>query len=156
MKTTARIILTVIVITLALSICGCTNVATISRDISRAVEFGENVISISKISDYNVAMEEAEKLVHPKSGLDKETIINMVKENEEIKSLNLKGITMADVKVGSFSTPEFKFNNEELGGNIYELHVVVTVAGNPLNVTLTLLSDDSGMGLYSFDIQNSQ
>ena len=155
MKITAKIILAVLALILALSVCSCTNVATVTRDISRAVEFGEKVVSISKISDYDIVMEEAEKLVHPKSGLNKDKIINLVKENETVKSLNLKDVTMADLQVGSFSAPEFKLNNEELGGNIYELHVVVTVKGNRLNVTFTLLSDNSGMGLYSFDIQKA-
>lgn len=155
MKRLARIIIAIIALTLALSVCSCTNVGTITRDISRAVEFGEKAVNISKISDYDIAMNEVEKLLHPKSGLDKDSLINMVKENEAVKSLNLEGVTMADIQVGSFSTPEFKFNNEELGGNIYELHVVVTVKGHPLNVTLNLLSDSYGMGLYSFDIQKA-
>ena len=153
MKKMVRTIVVIMILTFAISVLGCTNIATITRDVSRAVELGKAVAEISKTSDYNQALEDVEKLLHPKSNLDTDTIHAMIKENETIKSINFEGVTMDDVEFGNFSTPEFKLSNEELGGNVYDLHVVVTVQGIPLNVTLTLLSDDTGMGLYSFDIQ---
>lgn len=156
MKTTAKIILTLIVLALALSVCSCTQISTITRDIGRAVEIGETISGLAKMPDKAAALQEAEKLIHPKSNLDKETIVNQIKENEAIKALNIEDLSTANVSVGSFSTPEFKFDDAELGGNVYEVTVVITVAGVPLNTTILLLSDDNGMGLYSFNVENAQ
>ena len=156
MKTTAKIILVIFTLALTLSICSCTNIGTITRDIGRAVEIGETISALAKMPDKSAAMEEAEKLIHPKSGLDKEAIVNQIKENEAIKALNIEDLSTASVSVGEFSTPEFKFNNEELGGNVYSVNVVITVAGVPLNANILLLSDETVMGLYSFDIENAK
>ncbi len=156
MKTIAKIILTIIVLALTLSICSCTNVVTIARDIGRAVEIGETISELAKMPDKAAAMQEAEDLIHPKSNLDKESIVDQIKENEAIKALNIEDLSTANVSVGSFSTPKFKFGDEELGGNVYEVTVVITVAGVPLNTTILLLSDENGMGIYSFDVKNAQ
>ncbi len=156
MKTIAKIILTIIVLTLTLSICSCNNVSTIVRDIGRVVEIGETISELAKMPDKAAAMQEMEDLIHPKSNLDKESIVDQIKENEAIKALNIEDLSTANVSVGSFSTPKFKFGDEGLGGNVYEVTVVITVEGVPLNTTILLLSDENGMGIYSFDVKNAQ
>ena len=156
MKTIAKIILTIIVLALTLSICSCTNVVTIARDIGRAVEIGETISELAKMPDKASAMQEMEDLIHPKSNLDKESIVDQIKENEAIKNLNIEDFSTVTINVGNFSTPKFKFGDEELGGNVYEVTVVITVAGVPLNTTILLLSDENGMGIYSFDVENAQ
>jgi hypothetical protein len=156
MKTVAKIILFVLTLTIATSVCGCAGIESISRDIPRVIDLAEDVAAISQMSDPEAAIAEAEKLIHPKSGLTKESIIEQIQTNEAIKTLDLTGVTMSDVKVGDFSTPELKLNDEELGGNIYEIKVTVTVKGQPLNITLDFLSDESLMGLYSFDIKSAK
>ena len=156
MKTTAKTILTLIVLALALSVCSCTQISTITRDIGRAVEIGETISELAKMPDKAAAMQEVEDLIHPKSTLNKETIVNQIKENEAIKDLNIEDLSTVPITVGRFSTPKFKFGDEELGGNVYEVTVVITVAGVPLNTTILLLSDENGMGIYSFDVENAQ
>ena len=59
---------------------------------------------------------------------------------------------MDKIVIGEFSDPKFNINDKTLDGNVYDVNVTVTVDGHPFIVTLHILSDDSGMGIYSFDI----
>jgi hypothetical protein len=113
---------------------------------------------IAKINDQQAALEQAEQYLHEKSGLTKDKILEMVKQNEAVKALNLEGANnqSVNVSVGNITTPSLKGYDESLAGNIYEVTAVVTVNGQPLNVTIQLLSDDSMMGLYSFNITSGK
>lgn len=152
MKTLSKILLIVLTLTLALSVCGCSQVKSVVRDIPRAIELVNDISAVTQISDPELASAEAEKLIHPKSELDADKVVEQVLADDDIKALGLTSITLDQVVVGSMSTPEFKFSDPDLGGNVYVVTVAITVAGHPLHVELNLLSDDSGMGLHSFDI----
>ena len=152
MKLIAKIILIILTLSLAFSVCGCTAVKNVTRDIPRAIELAKNLSELSKIGDQELALEQAEQYLHEKSGLTKDTILEQIKENEAIKALNLEGTGNKNISVGNIGTPSLKGYDENLGGNIYEVSAVVTVNGQPLNVVIQLLSDDAMMGLYSFDI----
>ena len=150
MKHTSKIIIVALALILTLSVCGCTRVNSIARDIQRAGEFVISLVELSKLGPEG-ALAEGSGFLHAKSGLNEETIREQIKENEAIKGLNLEG-TAESVIVGAWSTPTYVEYNEELGGNIYEVSAVVTVDGHPLNVSIQILSDESAMGVYSFTI----
>ena len=151
MKHISKLLIVIIVLSLVFSVCNCTRVTSIARDIPRAVEFAANLASLAKIGNTEEALAQGEQYLHPKSNLNIEKVRELIKENEAIKSLNLEG-SAKQISVGNIGTPSYKEYSEELGGNIYEVTAVVTIDGHPLNVAIQILSDEAMMGLYSFDI----
>ena len=151
MKHISKLLVVIIVLSLVFSVCSCTRVTSIARDIPRAVEFAANLASLAKIGNTEEALAQGEQYLHPKSNLNIEKVRELIKENEAIKSLNLEG-SAKQISVGNIGTPSYKEYSEELGGNIYEVTAVVTIDGHPLNVAIQILSDEAMMGLYSFDI----
>lgn len=154
MKSISKLLLFVIALSLVFTVCGCTRVTSIARDIPRAVEFASNLASLAKIGNTDEALKQGEQYLHPKANLSVEKIRELIKENEAIKNLNLEG-SAKQISVGKIGTPSYKEYSEELGGNIYEASAVVTIDGHPLNVTIQILSDEAMMGLYSFSITES-
>lgn len=154
MKTISKLLLVIITLSLVFSVCGCTRVTSIARDIPRAVELASNLASLAKIGNTDEALKQGEQYLHTKSNLTAEKIRKLIEEDEDIKALNLEG-SARQISVGNIGTPSYKEYNEALGGNIYEMSAVVTIDGHPLNVSIFILSDDGMMGLYSFDISAS-
>lgn len=152
MKIIAKILLLVTILSLALSVCSCGAVQAITRDVPRVISLTEDISDIVKNThSKDEAIEKISGLVHPKSTLTKDSILEQLKSNEKLANLNVT--SMNDVSIGNFSAPNFKFNDKTLGGNVYEVTVTVTISGVAFNLTIKLLSDDTDLGIYSFDIK---
>jgi hypothetical protein len=152
MKIIAKVLLLVTILSLALSLCSCGALKAVTRDLPRVISLTEDIADIvQNTHSKDEAIEKVSALVHPKSTLTKDSILEQLKANEKLAALEIS--SMNQVTLGSFSTPKFNFNDKELGGNVYEVSVVITVAGQPFDCTIKLLSDDTSLGIYSFDIK---
>lgn len=152
-KKFAKIITLSLVFVLTLSICSCTAFKSVIRDTPRIAQFTKEALEISKITDTEEMIARAEELIHPASGLTKESIVEKIKADEDLEGIDLEKAASDGYSMGSFSDPKLKFNDPELGGNVYEITVDVTIGGQVFKVTLDLLSDESTIGLYDFDIK---
>lgn len=148
MKKFSRIIIIAIVIALALSICSCSTI----RDITRVPKFSKKLMAIAEVRDPEQALAQAESIVHPSSPLNNTSIIEKIKADEDLKDLDLESLASQNYSIGSFSDIELKFNDPDLGGNIYETKVEVRFGDQVFVVIITILSDSDTMGLYDFDI----
>ena len=152
MKAIAKILLLVLALSVALSVCSCANVSSVARDVTRVIKFTEEISTITNnSSSVEETVEKAEDLLHPKSPLTADSILEQLKANERLAAL--EGVSMENVKLGSFSSPKFLLGDKTLGGNVYEVTVVLTVGNVNFDLTLKLLSDETDMGIYSFDIK---
>ena len=150
-----KIAVVLIVIALALTICSCTGM---SQEVQRIEAFAGEVAEVIVLTQQeNVSPEQiqakAEELTHPSSSITVDSIVAQVMTNEKAAGIDPSTLTMEDVVIGSFATPQLMNYNESLGGNVYELDVTVTVKGVEFQVSLTLLSNDAGMGIYAVDIK---
>ena len=82
-----------------------------------------------------------------------DTLIDKVKNNEKLQGIDFDNVTEDSIQVENIGVPELSGYSEELGGNIYSLEVTVSVDGTPITLDLTLLSNESGMGFYDFEIK---
>lgn len=155
-----KIVVALLILTLCITICSCTMIDDAQKEVKKVETFITSAVEISSISDPELALEKAEDLIHPDSGLDVEAIVNQVLESESVKALNAEEYGIYNYQIGEFGTPNLSFGDETLGGNVYELTAVVTIiqiidgkeVATPLNVDVRLLSTDWGIGLYDFTI----
>ena len=152
MKKYAKIIIISLVFALALSFCSCSLVNSVSRDVKRINEFKDKVNEIANLGDTEEIIQKAEELLHPDSGLDKDTAYEKIKNDPDLKGIDLENLLKDGYSIGEFSDYNLKFNDANLGGNVYSLSVEVTAGGMTFTVNLSLLSDDVGIGIYDFDI----
>ena len=80
MKKYAKIIIISLVFALALSFCSCSLVNSVSRDVKRINEFKDKVNEIANLGDTEEIIQKAEELLHPDSGLDKDTAYEKIKD----------------------------------------------------------------------------
>ena len=73
-------------------------------------------------------------------------------EDEALEGIDIQKEAEKGYSIGSFSDPKLKLNDPTLGGNIYEITVNVTVGDHTFKVIVDLLSDETDLGLYDFDI----
>lgn len=152
-KTITKAIVVSLILTLALSVCGCTAIKSTVEDIPKAKDFITEVISIPQISDPEEAKAKAADLIHPDSDFTVDTILEKAQADEDLAGLDIKALSEQGYSIGGVSDPKIVFNDPELGGNIYEVKVAVTMGGETFKVTLDILSNAKGMGVYDFDIE---
>ena len=152
LKKYTKLILMTLIFTLALSICSCSAATTITRDVTRINDFKNEIMAITELKDQEEIVARLEKLIHPDSGLTKETILEKAKNDPDVQGLDIQALAQQGYSIGSFSDYDLKFNDAELGGNLYSLNIEVTLGGEKFIIHLDMLSDDVGLGLYDFDI----
>lgn len=152
MKRIAKIVLLILTLALMLCTCSCAYVKTITRDVPRIIKLTSNISNVvQNASSPEDAIDEASKMLHPESTLSADSVLSHFKENEKIASLG--DISASDIKLGTFSSPKFKNYDEALGGSVYEVNVGLTLKDTDFNLCLKILSDDTAMGIYSFEVQ---
>lgn len=149
-KTISKAIILVLI--LMLSFCGCTSIKSAVEDVPKLVNFTTDIVEVTQISDPEQAKIEAKKLIHPKSDFTLETILEKAQADEDLEGIDLKSLSSTGYSIGNFSEPKIKFNDPQAGGNIYEIKVNLTIEAQVFRVTIDVLSDELGVGLYDFDI----
>lgn len=147
-KHVSKILILALVLTLSLSVCSC----SVIRDVSRVPEFTEKLMSVSSVGSSEEALAKIEELVHPSSPLNEKSIIDIAKEDDALQGLDLEQLAKESYSIGKISDLELKFNDKELGGNVYETYVDVTFGSYKFIVSVRILSDDNDIGIYDFDI----
>lgn len=155
-KKFTRILVLILVFVLSFSVCSCTEVESVTRDVPRIIELTTEISEISQLTDPEEIETRTENLFHPKSGLTYDMVMEKIWSDEAFEGIDLEAASAQGVTIGNFSDAKLKLNDSQLGGNIYEITADVTVGEYVFNVTLYLLSDETMLGLYDFDIENSQ
>ena len=151
-KKYSTLIAGLLILVIALSVCGCGAVQSIPRDVQRIATLKDELVAISELKDPEEISVRLEELIHPDSGFTKETIIEKVKTSPALEGVDIAAEYQKGYKIGNFSDYDLKFNDPELGGNVYELSIQVTVGDVVFTVHLDILSDDTQLGLYDFEI----
>ena len=152
MKKHSKIIILALIFALALSVCSCSLVKSVTRDAKRINQFKDKVMGLSNISNPEEAEAKIEELIHPDSDLTKEIIINKAKADPDLEGIDIEAILKEGYSIGNFSDYKLQFNDSKLGGNIYQLTIEVITREMTFIIHLRILSDDTGIGLYDFDI----
>ena len=113
--------------------------------------------TVAAVNDPSLTTEgkiaKAEELIHPKSTITREGIIEDIKNNEKLQSItsanNIKVVEMP----GFDDLATIAEYNEELGGFTYNAELTVSIDGVMITVDITLFSDDDGMGIYDYNIK---
>ncbi len=151
-KKFTRFLALILVSILALSVYSCTSVEAVVRDAPRIAEFTSEIAAIAKLTDPEEIETRATDLIHPRSGLTIEKILEKAMTDEALEGIDIQKEAEKGYSIGSFSDPKLKLNDPTLGGNIYEITVNVTVGDHTFKVIVDLLSDETDLGLYDFDI----
>ncbi len=151
-KKNHKLIVGILIFVIALSVCSCSAVQSIPRDVQRISDLKDEVVAISELKDAEEISTRLEALIHPDSGYTKETIIEKVKTSPALEGVDIEAEFQKGYKIGEFSDYNLKLNDPELGGNVYELSVKVTVGDVVFTIYLDILSDDTQIGLYDFEI----
>ena len=152
-KTITKLMLISLVLALALSVCSCTAIKSTVQDIPKAKDFVATMLEIPNISNPEEAKAKTAELIHPNSDFTAETIIEKAQADEDLAGLDIKELAKDGYSIGNISEPKIVFNDPELGGNIYEVKVTITMGGESFRVTIDILSNAEGMGIYDFDIE---
>ena len=152
LKKYAKLMLITLVFSFCLVVCSCAAVTTLPRDIERINSFKDEVIAITELKDQEEIVTRLEALIHPASGLTKETVIEKAQASPALQGLDVVALAQQGYSIGSFSDYDFRLSDPELGGNIYSLSVQITLGGEKFVVHLDMLSDDTTLGLYDFEI----
>ena len=151
-KKYSKLIVGFIIFVVALSVCSCAAVQSIPRDVQRISELKNDIIEISELKDQEEIMAKLETLIHPESGFTKETILEKAKTSPALEGVDIEAEYQKGYKIGDFSDYNLKFNDPTLGGNVYELSIQVTFGDVVFNLHLEILSDETDIGLYDFEI----
>ena len=113
--------------------------------------------TVAAVNDSSLTTEEkiakAEELIHPKSTITREGIIEDIKNNEKLQSItSANKVTVVEMP-GFDDLATIAEYNEELGGFTYNAELTVNIDGVVITVGITLFSDDNGMGIYDYDIK---
>ncbi len=151
-KKYSKLIVGFIILVVALSVCSCAAVQSIPRDVQRISDLKNEVVAISELKDPEEIITRLEALIHPDSGFTKESILEKVKTSPALEGVDIEAEYQKGYKIGDFSDYNLKLNDPNLGGNVYELSVKVTVGDVVFTIHLDLLSDETQIGLYDFEI----
>ena len=158
-KHTSKIALVILCVIVSLMFCSCTEaMTTVMQEVNNIKDFATDIVDVSStITDSTLTdeqrLEKAQSLIHPSSDLKLDEVIEELSKNEKI--MNLGPIETVDI----VSMPSIEDlasliqYNEELGGNVYQTEVQVSVNGTVLTVGLTLFSDENGMGIYGYTLE---
>lgn len=147
MKKIAKILIVSLVLCLALGSCSLIN--EVKQEANRIADF---TVDFAEVME-NPTVENAEALIHPKSSLTAESVIDKIAGNERLQELMSSVESEEDITIGEISEPKIKFNDPELGGNVYAVEVEIIIKGTPVTVSLDMLSSEEGFGLLDFEIK---
>lgn len=135
----------ILIVCIVLCLSSCSFIEEMQSEAQKAENFAQELTVLIQ----NPTVEKAEELVHPSSPLTPEAVVDMVQNNEKLSSLDLS----QEIKVGEIGDLNFSYKDETLGGNVYTVQCQILVGDTPVDVLVTLLSDDAGFGLYDLDIK---
>lgn len=135
----------VLIVCVVLCLSSCSFIEEMQSEVQKAENFAQEITVLIQ----NPTVEKAQELVHPSSPLTPETVVDMVRNNEKLSSLDLS----QDIKVSEIGDIDLSYKDETLGGNVYTLQCQILVGDTPVDVLVTLLSNDAGFGLYNLDIK---
>ncbi|MGM9631903.1 MAG: hypothetical protein ACI3XL_02280 [Eubacteriales bacterium] len=147
MKKIAKILIVSLVLCLALG--SCSLIRGVKQEADRIADF---TVDFAEVME-NPTVENAESLIHPKSSLTAESVVDKIAGNEKLQELMSSVESEEDITIGEISEPEIKFNDPELGGNVYAVEVEIIINGTPVTVSLDMLSSEEGFGLLDFEIK---
>ncbi len=128
-----------------LCLSSCSFINEMKEESQKITEFAEQITVLVK----NPTVEKAEELVHPSSPLTPENVVDMVKNNEKLCSLDLS----QEITLGDIGDIDMSYHDETLGGNVYTVECQILVGDTPVDVLVKLLSNDQGFGIYDLDIK---
>lgn len=128
-----------------LCLSSCSFINEMKEESQKITEFAEQITVLVK----NPTVEKAEELVHPESPLTPENVVDMVKNNEKLSSLDLS----QEITLGDIGDIDMSYHDETLGGNVYTVECRILVGDTPVDVLVKLLSNDRGFGIYDLDIK---
>lgn len=137
---------------LTMSFCGCSTTKSVARDTVRITQFTNEAIAISKLEDHDEMMARAEALIHPASGLTIELLMEAFKEDEAFEGMDVEKALSRGYTIGKMSDPKLHLNYTDVGGNVYEITVDLTLDGQVFLLTIYILSDETTIGLFNFDV----
>lgn len=147
MKTTVKLF--AIILTFVLFLTSCSFIRNLIEETveetKRVAEFTEDFSDLLN----EPTVEKAEDILHPKSSLTPETVLEKIENNEKLASLDMS----QEITIGEIGELNVSFHDESLGGNVYTLDCVIMVGDTPVNVTLKLLSEGDSLGIYDFEIK---
>ena len=151
-KIISKILIVALCVTLAVSICSCTGM----REVNNIKNFTADVISVAgSIADESMSVEQklenAEKLLHPSSGLTIESIQEELANNEALQDLDISR-DVNIVEMPDFSNLMSIMVPDEDGNCSCTTEVVLKVGDTILKIDITLISDDLGMGIAGYSI----
>ena len=159
-KTMSKIALLILCAIVTISICSCTGpgMGNVMQEVNNITNFAGEVVDLtSSLSDPTLTEEElitkVEGLIHPDSDLTLESVWNELQENEKIQEIgSAQNIELVKMPELSDLASLIQYD-EELGGNIYQTEVELSVDGVPFIIGITLFSNENGMGIYGYNIQ---
>lgn len=134
-----------LIVCVVLCLSSCSFIEEMQLEVQKAENFAQEITVLIQ----NPTVEKAQELVHPSSPLTPEAVVDMVRNNEKLSSLDLS----QDIKVSEIGDIDLSYKDETLGGNVYTLQCQILVGDTPVDVLVTLLSNDAGFGLYNLDIK---
>ena len=127
----------------ALCLAGCGKIMELKQEVEDVTALTEKFSTALSSND----PEKVQECIHPDAKIDQHKITEMVDEFEDVKGVDFSQGVVID-EVGDFK----RTTDSELGGNVYNVTCALRVGGVPVNVVLTVLNNDSGCGLYDFEI----
>ena len=152
-KTISKATIVALILALALSVCSCAAIKSTVEDIPKATELITDAIEITTRTNPDDAKAKMAELIHPDSDFSIDTILEKAQADEDLAGIDLAELSKDGYSIGNVSDPKIVFNDPELGGNIYEVKVTITMGGESFKVTIDILSNENGMGFYDFDIE---
>ena len=152
-----KIILTVLSLALCLCVCSCTFINNTVQEAQRVadftVEFTKTLDVIASSGSAEDIQTQVSEIIHPSSNLTPDKVMDKIQSHEKLQNIDFSNLTEDSINVENIGVPEFSSYSEELGGNVYSLEITVSVDGISITLDLTLLSNESGMGFYDFEIK---
>lgn len=158
--TMSKIAIIILCAIISVSICSCTGpgMGNIMQEVNNITNFAGEVVDLTNsLSDPTITEEQliakAEELIHPDSDLTLEGFLNELQENEKMQEIG-SAQNVEIVKMPELSDLASMIQySEELGGNVYNTEVELSVDGVPFIIGITLFSNENGMGIYGYNIQ---
>ena len=136
-------VLAILLALCALCLAGCGKILELQQEL-------EEMAALTKKFSVALSSNDAEKVeecIHPDAKIDEEKLSAVIEEFAQSKSVDFTQGVVLD-RVGDFEIA----NDSELDGNVYKVTCELVVGGVPVSIVLTILNNDSGCGLYDFEI----
>ena len=157
-KLTSKIALVLICAMISITICSCTGGVNPVQEVQNITSFATNIYdATTSISSTEITEEEKiakiESLFRPESGITLETLQEELSTNEKLQEItSVNQVEIIDMPSIEDLSSLLQYN-EELGGCVYTAAVQVSIDGVIVTIDITLLSDETGMGIYDYNIK---